>query len=49
LAGNLECHPLLRREGAGLFAQLFSRIAMTHRVPAMASEADVAALARDAV
>jgi hypothetical protein len=49
LAGNLEVHPLLRREGAGQFAQLFSRIALTHRVPSVCLEADVAALARSAV
>lgn len=48
LCGNLSTHPMLTRQGAGLFAQLFSRISYIHRIPNELPLEDVALITRSA-
>lgn len=48
LCGNLSTHPLLTQQGAGMFAQLFSRISHIHRMKERWELADVALIARSA-
>lgn len=49
LSGNLDVHPLLSAQGAGHFAQFFSRIGIKHRVPNEVSAFDVELVARAAL